>query len=164
MTLANTASIAHAVVSLAQHGTPLAAGVLTHALRDDAAGVAARTAEAMGMRTERIDASAIEYHPGALNLVAVRQVEPAIVSGAPVLFVIENAYEASRCVVSALCSIIERRLEQAPCLVLVLTADISERSVLAEVTDGLEGHDVAIMRTSDENARLIEALVDRMGG
>jgi hypothetical protein len=166
MDIENNASIAQAVITLAQGGAPLVAGVLTHAIGDDAEGIAARAGQAIGMHVERIETDRIEYHPGALNLVAVRQVEPATATGLPVLFILADAGTASRCVVSAMCSIIEKRLEGAPCAILALSCDLAEARVAAEIAEGLDGHvqQVASMRTSRENARLVEDAVARMGG
>lgn len=166
MDIENNASIAQAVITLAQGAAPLTAGVLTTAIGDDAANVARRTAEAIGMRVETIETDRIEYHPGALNLVAIRQVEPATATGLPVLFILDDAGTASRCVTSAICSIIERRLEGAPCAILALSTDLAETRVADEMAEGLEGHvqQIVSMRTSRENVRLIEDAVARMGG
>ncbi len=166
MDIENNASIAQAVITLAHGGAPLVAGVLTHEIGDDAADIAQRAAEAIGMHVGRIETDGIECHPGALNLVAMRQVEPAIATGLPVMFILNDAGYASRRVVPAMCSIIEKHLGRAPCAILALTVDIHEAGVAAEIAEGLDGHvqQVASMRTSRENARLIEDAVARMGG
>jgi len=164
MTLENSASIAHAVVTLAQSGTPLVAGVLTHGLHDDAARIAADVGRSIGMETLVIDMAGIEYHPGALNLVAYDRVEPATATGRPVLFVLKEADLADNCVVAAMCTIIQRRLGNAPCAILALTSDIGEDRVSAQVAEGLDGHvgQVIRSRTSAENARMIEDAIARM--
>jgi hypothetical protein len=165
MTLADTASIAYAVVSLAQSGEPLAAGVLSAGSREEAAGIAAATGAALGMATVVVDMPGIEYHPGAIGAVAYDQVEKAVATEAPVLFVLDRADGSQRCVLAAIASAIRVRTEEEPCVLLALTSTRLEDGVARETAEGLEVpvDRIARFRTAEENRLLVEAVLGAAG-
>jgi hypothetical protein len=162
MSLADTASIAQATITLAGTGQPLAAGVLTCFPGDCVVETTRATGEALGMEVVEIRMLDIEYHPGALNHVAYYQVEPAVATGRPVLFMLVGADYAQRCVLAAIASAISKRVEEAPCVILALSRMCGERDVLEQVAEGLdrETNEVLCFRTAEEERRLIEEMLE----
>lgn len=163
-------SIAYAVVNVAggfshgRDGAPpsrLVAGVLSRAPGDGAPAVCREIAEALRMEVLEIRMPHIEYHTGAMSVAVGVPFEKAVATGKPVMVILDEAQSAGQCVLEAVMRIMSARIENQPCAVLAITTSAGERGVAERMAEGL-GIDVgriAMHRTDEENARLVDRVL-----
>ncbi len=157
MMLSETASIALSVISLAQTGSPLSAGVLTVDRRDAAASVVAATGAAIGMTVATMDMSRTRVADED-----ARSIASAVDAGRPTLFVLDRATDGKA--VHDTVSAIRDRIGRKPCVVLALTEIATEKPVVAGVAGGMgiEASEVATYRTRMQNRLLVERVLEAM--
>lgn len=162
--LHTNASIAFSVIALSSSfdktcaEKQLAMGVLARTPGDGALTIARGIGEAVGMEIVDVRCPHVEYHPGAINVIAYNYVEPAIATGKPVLIILDEAQSAEAGVIEALIEAIVARVEDQPVAVLAITTAAGEQTVAKRMAAGAEWSPdrIAMHRTDAENARLIE--------